>query len=168
MNILIADEDKINRKVLKYVFSKFENLSVKELANNEDIFDECAKIKYDLIFFSVTFASNPTWIISQLKQIDKNMFLIASSKSWDSDTIHKMLKAGAKDYIMQPFNTYVLKRRIENYLKIIRSAKIFEYGIKPINAFSKPCLPYYTTFKISHEHDLAYFWEHLNMVHINS
>ncbi len=126
------------------------------------------KSKIGPYIFSVTFAPNPAWVISQLKQIDKNMFLIASSKSWDSETIHKMLKAGAKDYIMQPFNTYVLKRRIENYLKIIRSAKMFEYGIKPINAFAKPCLPYYTTFKISHEHDLTYFWEHLNTVHINS
>ncbi len=45
MNILIADEDKINRKVLKYVFSKFENLNIKEISNDSDIFEECTKAK---------------------------------------------------------------------------------------------------------------------------
>lgn len=126
--ILIADDERINRKVLSELLEdEYEVIIAK---NGKQVLERTKNsCDIDLIILDIIMPDlNGYEVIKILKEADSTkdipiIFITGLSSSEDEE---KGLKLGAADYIMKPFHTSIVKLRVENHLKFVRQRKLLE------------------------------------------
>lgn len=126
--ILIADDERINRKILselleedhEVIIAKDGNQVIKRVENSDDI---------DLIILDIIMPNLDGYeVLKRLKESDNTkdipVIFITGLRSMDDE--EKGLKLGATDYIIKPFHPSIVKLRVENHLKFVRQRKLLE------------------------------------------
>jgi len=115
-NILVADKDETMRELLD-VSLRRTNHDVKMADNGEKTLDMIREESFDLVI--IDYSLSALEILQRLRENDDEIphFMILSAKS-TPDSIRECVEAGAKDYVVKPFNLPVLIKRIELLLQI--------------------------------------------------
>ena len=114
-NILVADKDETMRELLD-VSLRRTNHDVKMADNGEKTLDMIREESFDLVI--TDYSLSALEILQRLRENDDEIphFMILSAKS-TPDSIRECVEAGAKDYVVKPFNLLVLIKRIELLLQ---------------------------------------------------
>ena len=114
-NILVADKDETMRELLD-VSLRRTNHDVKMADNGEKTLDMIREESFDLVI--IDYSLSALEILQRLRENNDEIlhFMILSAKS-TPDSIRECVEAGAKDYVVKPFNLLVLIKRIELLLQ---------------------------------------------------
>ena len=168
MNILIVDDNRNNRMILKLLLEDYmdENdgveITTEEASDGVEAVEMCAKNSYDIVLMDIMMPNmdgiEATKII---RENDKKIMIIAVSAVDDSARKKLILSSGAEDYISKPVNADIFTSRIANYITLIeaRSHKKSE-NVEKINLFTANIFSRHTKFLINSEDTLSEFWEY--------
>ncbi len=137
-NILIVDDDKDAREILKIYLSKW-NFNIYEASNASE---SLKLLKLHNIYIALI-----DWILPgksglELCKIIRNIIddyiyiIVMTGKKTKKDVV-EALSIGADDYIMKPFNFEELKVRINSGLRILSYYNKIKYKYKKLNEESK-------------------------------
>ena len=113
-NILIADNDETMRELL-LTSLKRANHDVMMVETGEDAIETIRRFPLDLAILDNSLPDlNAIEIISALKESGDEipLIMVLSSKS-TPESIRECVEAGARDYVVKPFNLPVLIERIQ-------------------------------------------------------
>lgn len=161
MNVLIVDDTEANRRVVRYLLAKIENVQILEAFNGREGVDICASKNIDLVLMDIMMpvmdGIEATKLISAL---DPRPMIVAMSALDDTENQNLMLSAGAQDYIVKPINSKLFLARIKNYQKILTSITDKESkGEWSVNPFASKVYSRKILFRVTKESSIAEFWE---------
>jgi len=165
-NILIVDDNKTNRFVLKECIASFlkdeqiEDVKILEAVDGVEAVEIVDKEDIDIIFMDIMMPrKDGIEATSEIKAKNKKVMIIAVSALDDDFNKQKILKAGAEDYIVKPINNDVIKKRLSQYRTILESRTIKRVSSDPINILNHFIYSRRTIFLISGDGSLAEFWD---------
>ncbi len=110
-NILIVDDAAFMRLNLKKLLEEFGHKVVGEAENGRQAIKKYMDLKPDLITLDITMPEmDGLEAAKKIIEIDKEAKIIICSAMGQQSMIIKAIEAGAKDFIVKPFN----KKRIED------------------------------------------------------
>jgi two-component system chemotaxis response regulator CheY len=167
MNILIVDDNKNNRMILRLLLEDYiddhDNIEfiIDEVSDGEEAVEACKDKSYDIVFMDIMMPNmdgiEATKII---RGKDKKTMIIAVSAVDDSNRQKLILSNGAEDYISKPVNSDIFNARIANYITLVESREHKKRNIHGINLFTKDIFSRHINFIISSEDSLSEFWEY--------
>ncbi len=111
LKILLAEDDEISAKLLKFIAKK-ENWNLKTVANGKELLEELEKDNYDLVLMDIQMpimdGLEATKIIRQNKKYD-GLTIIAISAFAMAEEIVKAIKTGVNGYVVKPLTADSLK-----------------------------------------------------------
>ncbi len=114
-NILIVDDNELNRDILQRRLDKFGFLT--KVAAGGDAAIECInKYSINLVLLDIMMPEKDgvtTLLEIRQDHRHKNLPIIMLTALSDKEKVHECITSGADDYIIKPFETKVLKARID-------------------------------------------------------
>ncbi|MEY4504435.1 MAG: hypothetical protein RL154_729 [Pseudomonadota bacterium] len=169
MNILIADDSKLNRIVLKELLLEYQknskkNLEISEVEDGLKAVEACKKVNYGLIFMDIMMPNMDGISATEIIHKEHPETMIIAVSAVDDDT-HKrdILKKGAEDYIQKPINGEVFLKRMAHYVGILESRRELipkRAGIEVINPFDSNIYNRRLSFLIFNQPSLIEFWDY--------
>lgn len=166
MNILIVDDNKNNRMILRLLLEDYmdENegieFSLSEAEDGQVAVDKCREETFDIVLMDIMMpvmdGIEATKIIRS--EYPKTM-IIAVSAVDDSDRKKLILDSGAEDYISKPVNADIFVSRMSNYVTLLEARNHKKSTKHNINLFSNRIYSRHTSFILDSEDALAEFWE---------
>ena len=168
MNILIVDDNKNNRMILKLLLEDYmeerEGIEffIDEAEDGYSAVEKCDSLDFDIVLMDIMMPNmdgiEATKII---RQKHKKIMIIAVSAVDDSERKKLILNNGAEDYIAKPVNADIFVSRMTNYITLaeIRKTKKVHSEIVA-NLFTKDVFSRHTRFMITSEDSLSEFWEY--------
>ncbi|MDN5343371.1 response regulator [Oceanotoga sp. DSM 15011] len=132
IRILIVDDEKDIRNLLKEYFeNKFDNLIV-DTAENADIADQMIENSiYHFVFLDIVMPGmDPFELLQKIKELNKLVQVIIITANSTMDKVLNALEFGADDYLTKPFDFESLNEILEsNIKKIIRWKNTFKNSL---------------------------------------
>lgn len=102
--VVVCDDAKFMRQVLKGILEKNGCKVVGEAENGEEISKVYSKLKPDIVFMDITMPiKNGIDAVKDIKAINPNAKVIMCSAMGQQTMVVEALKAGAIDFIVKPF-----------------------------------------------------------------
>ncbi len=168
MNILIVDDNKNNRMILKLLLEDYMddndgvNISIDEAEDGLEAVKMCQDNSYDIVLMDIMMPNMDGIEATKLiRENDKKIMIIAVSAVDDSVRQKLILSNGAEDYISKPVNADIFTSRIANYFTLIEArshAKVANTA--KINLFTANIFSRHIKFSINSEDALSEFWEY--------
>ena len=171
MNLLIVDDNKNNRMILRLLLEDYmeENegvdFTMDEAVDGLEAVRMCDEKEYGLVFMDIMMPNMDGIEATKLiRQKHKKLLIIAVSAVDDLDRQKQILSNGAEDYISKPINSDIFYTRISNYVSLLHS-RLAEKSAKKtnedgVNLFTKNIYSRYTNFILNSEDALSELWEH--------
>ncbi len=126
-NLLIVDDDPINRQVLRCLFEQ-EQYRVIEANDGQECLRRAIDDRPDLILLDIMIPGMDGYAVCQALKANENTasipaILVTALNGSDDET--RGLEAGAVDFITKPFNPLVIKARVHAHLQLKRDRDIF-------------------------------------------
>ena len=126
-NLLIVDDDPINRQVLRCLFEQ-EGYRVLEAADGQQGLNRAIADRPDLVLLDIMMPAMDGFAVCQALRTNEHtaaipIILVTALNSGDDET--RGLEAGAVDFITKPFNPLVIKARVHAHLQLKRDRDIF-------------------------------------------
>ncbi len=113
MNAIIVDDERLARKELNTLLSKFKNINViKEFANAEEALEGIPREKVDLLFLDIQMPGKNGFEL--LQELDKAPFVIFTT-AYDEYAI-KAFEVNALDYLLKPID----EDRLQDAIKLVQ------------------------------------------------
>ena len=127
-SILIVDDEKMNLMVLDNLLrGKYDIFMAK---NGQSAIEKIKEYQPDLILLDIIMPDmNGYEVLAQIRKLDgrvKNVPVIFITGLNSEDNEEKGLDLGAADYITKPFNSSIVKLRVQNQLQIVNQMHIIE------------------------------------------
>jgi len=166
MNILIVDDNKNNRMILRLLLEDYMeeneevNFHMEEAGDGQEAVDMCKNSSFDIVLMDIMMPTmdgiEATKII---RESDKKIMIIAVSAVDDNDRKKLILNSGAEDYISKPINADIFISRIQNYTTLVETRRHVKSHPSRVNLFSDEVYRRHTNFLIDSEDSLSEFWE---------
>ncbi|MEZ4545725.1 MAG: response regulator, partial [Cyanobacteriota/Melainabacteria group bacterium] len=116
-NILIAEDDKVNQKIVSLLLSRRGHRCT-IVENGQEVLKELAKAEYDAVIMDLQMPTmdgiTATKLIrAQEEETGRHITIIASTAYATRDEREKFIDAGVDDYISKPFSSSELFRKLE-------------------------------------------------------
>ncbi len=168
MNILIVDDNKNNRMILRLLLEDYmdENdgvdFAIDEAEDGQVAVNKCDDKSFDIVLMDIMMPNmdgiEATKII---RETHKKIMIIAVSAVDDSERKKLILNNGAEDYIAKPVNADIFISRVANYITICEARKTKKAHSEIVaNLFTKDVFSRHTRFLITSEDSLSEFWEY--------
>ncbi len=123
MNILIAEDDAVSRRLLETHLQRWGH-EVQSFADGQEAYDTIAGARAPLLAildWMMPGLDGPD-ICRKLRQTEQNIhpYLVLLTSKEGSQSIVEGLKAGADDYVTKPFDAAVLRARVDVGLRVLR------------------------------------------------
>ncbi|MCX6052053.1 MAG: response regulator [Campylobacterales bacterium] len=166
MNILIVDDNKNNRLVLKLLLEDYaENhgaieFHMQEASDGLEAVQMCKDNSYDMVLMDIMMPNmDGIEATKVIRNLDAKIMIIAVSAVDDNARKKLILDNGAEDYISKPINSDVFVSRMNNYITLIETRKHSKKNVSKKNLFSDKVYKRHTKFIINSEDSLSEFWE---------
>ena len=120
-NILIVDDALFMRKILSDIFSKEGHKVVGEAENANEAIKLYKKLKPDIVTMDIIMPEidgvSTLKAIKQILQLDKDAKIVIVSAMGQQDMVVESIQAGAKDFIVKPFQR---SRIIESIARLLK------------------------------------------------
>lgn len=117
-NILIVDDSRTSRKLLRRILEEAEHTVVGEAVNGEDGFLKYQELKPDVVTLDITMPRmnglEALWLI---KKYDTDATAIMITAASQRDKMIQAIKNGAADFISKPYEPGDVLRVIDKCLK---------------------------------------------------
>ncbi|MCX8002075.1 MAG: response regulator [Anoxybacillus mongoliensis] len=125
IRVLLVEDDPMVQQINKQFVDQVEGVSVVGTAvNGEDALEKLAKLHPDLILLDVYMPKlDGVQTIRLFRECGYEVDVIIVSAASDAETIQTMLRNGAIDYIIKPFQFERLKQAIERYQSLRKTLK---------------------------------------------
>lgn len=169
MHILLVDDSKLNRLVLRELVTEFQKeyqhaIVIDEAEDGIQAVELCKKHLYNLIFMDIMMPNMDGITATDIiHKAHKDSMIIAISAVSDDHLKRDILKNGAEDYIQKPINSEVFLKRIAHYVGIIESRKKLQpkhAGIEVINPFDSSIYNRRLSFLVYSQDSLSEFWDY--------
>ncbi len=118
-HLLVADDDKDIRELLKGIFAEEEGFTVSEAKNGSETIAQANKLKdsLDVILMDVRMPdSDGITVLKQLQEAKVNVPIILMTAYSTSQLAIKAMQLGASDYITKPFDNDDLRLKVDRLL----------------------------------------------------
>ncbi|MFT5659865.1 MAG: CheY-like chemotaxis protein [Sulfurimonas sp.] len=166
MNILIVDDNKNNRMILKLLLEDYmeDNEGVvfimTEAEDGQVAVDKCKTGNFDIVLMDIMMPNMDGIEATKIIRAEyPKMMIIAVSAVDDNERKKLILNSGAEDYISKPVNTDIFISRMENYIALVGSRIHKKNTVGYVNLFTPEIFSRYTNFILDSEDALAEFWE---------
>ncbi|MGJ7034560.1 response regulator [Anoxybacillus eryuanensis] len=125
IRVLLVEDDPMVQQINKQFVAQVDGVSVVGTAvNGEDALEKLEKLRPDLILLDVYMPKlDGVQTIRLFRECGYEVDVIIVSAASDADTIQTMLRNGAVDYIIKPFQFERLKQAIERYQSLREALK---------------------------------------------
>jgi CheY-like chemotaxis protein len=116
MNVLVIEDDKISSFALKHIIEDLgHKVSIEE--NAEEAMNGIIEGKFDLVFSDIMMPGiSGLSLLTILRTVHLcKTPVIAMSVLNDQSLINAAFQAGANDFLLKPFNTDALKKKLEKF-----------------------------------------------------
>lgn len=115
--VLIADDALFMRVTLKNILQSNGFQVVGEASNGEEATQLYQQLKPDLVTMDITMpVCDGVTAVKQIREIDPNAIVVMVSAMGQKDFILNAIQAGAKDFIVKPFQPDTVVAKISNLL----------------------------------------------------
>ena len=167
MNILIVDDNKNNRLMLKLLIEDYiedknlNHITIKEAQDGAVALNLARETAYDLIFMDILMPNmDGIEATKAIKAINSKSMIIAVSAVDEGEEQKIILAHGAEDYISKPINADVFVSRFTNYLTLIEARNHKKENRGSINLFTHEIYNRHINFIVNSEDSLSEFWEY--------
>lgn len=117
VKVLITDDAAFMRMQLKDIMTKLGHEVVGEAANGYEAIDQAKELKPDLITMDITMPEmNGVDAVKEIKKLDFDTTVIMCSAMGQQSMVLDAIRAGAKDFVVKPFNMDRIKDALEKAL----------------------------------------------------
>lgn len=167
MNVLIVDDNKNNRMILRLLLEDYveENPSVSliidEAEDGLQAVSKCESSSYDMVLMDIMMPNMDGIEATRLiRQKDKKVMIIAVSAVDEIERKKLILTNGAEDYISKPVNADIFISRFSNYITLIEARRHKKRNTQTINLFTNEIFNRHIKFFVTSEDSIAEFWEY--------
>ncbi len=108
-NILVVDDSRTSRRILKDLLEKNGHVVVGEAVNGQDGYDSYNKLNPDIVTMDITMPEvDGIESLRLIKKADPNAKVIMITAAGQKEKMMEALKYGASDFISKPFNEEVV------------------------------------------------------------
>jgi len=108
-NILVVDDSRTSRRILKDLLEKNGHIVVGEAVNGQDGYDSYNKLNPDIVTMDITMPEvDGIESLRLIKKADPNAKVIMITAAGQKEKMMEALKYGASDFISKPFNEDVV------------------------------------------------------------
>lgn len=118
--IMIVDDTKFMRTMLKQMLSQFKDIEVIEAADGEESVALYKKFQPDIVTMDMEMRTkNGLQALQEIVSFNPKAKIIMITSDTEQEQLYKCIKSGVIDYILKPFSS----ERLLNTIKTILSAK---------------------------------------------
>lgn len=119
-SILVVDDEAVLRTLVKEVLSS-DGYDVTAVAGGEEAVELINRTGFDLIITDVVMPGvNGVQVLRAAKRVDPNYPVVMITGFPSTDAVRKMIKLGAFDHMVKPFNVDLLKLTVAKVLEMRR------------------------------------------------
>lgn len=112
--VLVVDCSKLVRKIIVDNLEDFGYKVVGEAANGEEAISKYNLLKPDLVIMNLVMPQmNAFEVIQKIVDLDNEAKIIICSSCQEKKEIYQAIKAGAKDFLLKPFNVDYFNQVVE-------------------------------------------------------
>ncbi|ANE41263.1 MULTISPECIES: chemotaxis protein CheY [Fervidobacterium] len=116
--ILVVDDAAFMRMMLKDILTKAGHEVVGEAANGVEAVEKYKELRPDVVTMDITMPEmNGIDAIKEIKKIDPNATVIVCSAMGQQAMVIEAIQAGAKDFIVKPFQPARVIEAVQKVLK---------------------------------------------------
>lgn len=115
--ILIVDDSKTSRKILRGILEESGYIIVGEASNGQEAIDTFQSLEPNLITLDITMPiKNGVEALKEIKAIAPELKIVMVSAAGQKDKIMDAIKAGASDFIQKPYEREVILSAVKKAL----------------------------------------------------
>lgn len=113
MRVLVVDDSKTMRKILKSILTELGYTEVEEACNGQDALTKVGAFNPDLLLvdWHMPIMDGITFVKTYRKQGNKTPIIFVTSEN-EKTRVIEAIKAGVNSYVMKPFTPEILRERI--------------------------------------------------------
>jgi two-component system chemotaxis response regulator CheY len=116
--VLVVDDAAFMRMMLKDILTKAGHEVVGEAANGVEAVEKYKELRPDVVTMDITMPEmNGIDAIKEIKKIDPNATVIVCSAMGQQAMVIEAIQAGAKDFIVKPFQPARVIEAVQKVLK---------------------------------------------------
>lgn len=116
--VLVVDDAAFMRMMLKDILTKAGHEVVGEAANGVEAVEKYKELKPDVVTMDITMPEmNGIDAIKEIKKVDPNATVIVCSAMGQQAMVIEAIQAGAKDFIVKPFQAARVIEAVQKVLK---------------------------------------------------
>lgn len=121
VNIVIADDDRVTRSVLRLLLQEQLYTVVGEAADGEKAIELCLNNKPDIVFLNIDMPKlNGHQLAAQIRQNIPGICIIMISSLPTVANVQQAMQAGANGFVVKPFNAVKVIETVSNCMKVQR------------------------------------------------
>lgn len=104
--VLIVDDSKTSRKILKNIFEENDYEVVGEAVNGQDGLDKYQELHPDLVTLDITMpVMDGIETLSKIKELDPNAKVVMITAAGQKNKMVEAVRLGAEDFVTKPYET---------------------------------------------------------------
>ena len=116
IKILLADDVKIMRSLLKSSLATFDVEVVSEVDNGDDVIRKVSELKPDMVFLDISMpGKNGLDVLKEIKEKFSNVFVAMISGHNTFENIKRSMELGADGFVVKPYTTIKIQEMIHKY-----------------------------------------------------
>jgi len=116
--VLLVDDAKFMRMILKEILSKANCKVVGEASNGKQAIQMYAEVRPDLVTMDIIMPGmSGVEVVKKIREIDPNAKILMVSAMGQQVLVTESLEAGACDFIVKPFHSDQVLEKIQKILK---------------------------------------------------
>ena len=116
IKILLADDVKIMRSLLKSSIATLDVEIVSEVDNGDDVIPKVSELMPDMVFLDISMpGKNGLDVLQEIKGKYPNVFVAMISGHNTFENIKRSMELGADGFVVKPYTTIKIQEMIEKY-----------------------------------------------------
>jgi len=116
IKVLLADDVKVMRSLLKSSLSIFDVDIVSEVDNGDEVVDRVRELAPDIVFLDISMpGKNGLDVLQELKEKFANVFVAMISGHNNFDNVKRSMELGADGFVVKPYTTIKIREMIDKY-----------------------------------------------------
>lgn len=113
-NILIVDDSRTSRRILRSILEEDGHVVVGEATNGQEGFDQYMALKPDLVTMDITMpVMTGVESLKKIVEADSNAKVVMVSAAGQQHNMLEAVQNGAADFISKPFDVDVIKNMVK-------------------------------------------------------
>lgn len=116
IKVLLADDVKVMRSLLKSNLSTFDVEIVSEIDNGADVIEQVRKHSPDIVFLDISMpGKNGLEVLQELKTEFADIFVAMISGHNTFENIKRSMELGADGFVVKPYTAIKIREMIDKY-----------------------------------------------------